>query len=67
MKTTAYQQAKDQLKEIARIVRRTDPHDKPAQRQTLNDCADTICKDFNLSEAQRDRLSNFVCSLHPKE
>ena len=64
---TAYQQAKQQLKAIAQRARQTYRHDKPAQRQIINDSAFMICQDLRLSETQRDRLSNYACKLHPKD
>jgi len=63
---TTYQQARQYLKEIAQEVKRNVPHDKPAQRQTINDSADLICRDLNLSEAKRNQLANYACKLHPK-
>lgn len=67
MKTTNYQQAKNELKEAARQAKNYYTSDKPAIRQIINDTADSICKSMNLSEYQRDLLSNYACTLHPKK
>ncbi len=64
---TNYQQAKQQLKEIAQRARQIHKHDKPAQRQDINDSADMIGRDLRLTEQDRDRLANFAASLHPKD
>lgn len=32
-----------------------------------NDTVDSLSKDYNLSERQRDMLSNYACKLHPKD
>lgn len=62
---TNYQQAKQQLKEIATTARQSFKNDKPAQRQAINDSADMICRELNLSEANRNRLAEYACKLHP--
>lgn len=67
MKTTAYQQAKQQLKETAQRARQIHRHDKPAQRQDINDTADYLCREFKLSKARRNQLANYACSLHPED
>ncbi len=64
---TTYQQAKQQLKEIAQTARPSFKNDKPAQRQAITDRADMICRELRLTEAQRDRLSNYAGNLHPKD
>ena len=63
---TNYQTAKTMLKERAEYSKSQFPTDKPAIRQSINDYADSICRDYNLSEYHRDLLSNYACKLHPK-
>lgn len=63
---TTYQNAKSMLRSYAEYVNVQYRGDKPAIRQSINDYTDSICKDFNLSEFQRDLLSNYACKLHPK-
>lgn len=62
---TQYQTAKQALKGAAHYAKRRHQTDKPAIRQVINDTADFLCKDYNLSEYQRDLLSNYACKLHP--
>lgn len=63
---TIYQQAKSELKQLAKEVKKQYPTDKPAARQAINDYADSLCKSLKLSEYQRNLLANFACELHPK-
>lgn len=62
-----YQQAKGYLKEVAKAVKTAHPTDKPMIRQAINDHCDYLCKNLKLSDYQRDLLSNFAASLHPKK
>jgi hypothetical protein len=62
---TTYQQAKQQLKEIAHRARAIHKHDKPAQRQDINDSADYLGRELRLSEARKNQLANYACKLHP--
>jgi hypothetical protein len=66
METSNYQQAKQMLRSHAEYVKVQFGTDKPAIRQSINDYTDAICRDFNLTEYQRDLLSNYACKLHPK-
>ena len=66
MKATTYQQAKKELKEIAKNAKIQFPKDKPAQRMIINDTVDFICKDYKFSEYKSDLLSLYACKLHPK-
>lgn len=66
MKTTVYNSAKQQLKQVAIEAKAQFKNDKPAIRQTINDYCDSLCREWNLSESQRDRLFSFACTLHPK-
>lgn len=63
---TKYQQAKRMLLEVAREAKKSKPNDKPYVRQSINDHADYLCKSLNLTDHQRELLSNFACKLHPK-
>lgn len=64
---TNYQIAKNTLKGIALDAKQQHRNDKPMIRQILNDSCDSISRDLNLSEYQRNFLSNYVCELHPKD
>ena len=61
--TTNYKNAKKSLGELARSIN-TD--DKPAARQTLNDHADALIKDYRLEPLQAQNLSLYVCKLHSR-
>jgi hypothetical protein len=63
---TNYQTAKSMLRSHAEYVKVQFRSDKPAIRQSINDYTDSVCKDFNLPEHQRNLLSNYACKLHPK-
>jgi len=65
MKKSLYQTAKESLKETAKEVKQNFKTDKPLIRMTINDTVDSLCKDLNLSEHQRNLLSNYACKLHP--
>lgn len=72
-----YQIAKQHLKNAADLIKQTNPNDKPAIRQYINDVADSIVKDtincpsWNISESKREQyinwLSLYACKLHPKK
>jgi hypothetical protein len=67
MKTLSkYQQVKRLLKIGANQFKERFPNDKPMIRQLINDEVDYYCKDLNLSEHQRNLLSDYACKLHPK-
>ena len=61
-----YQQAKNDLKETAKWIKDEKPNDKPMIRQIINDCTNSLFRDYDLSEHQRNLLSNYACKLHPK-
>ena len=63
---TNYQITKSMLRSHAEYVKVQYRGDKPAIRQSINDYTDMISKDYNLSDYQRDLLSNYACKLHPK-
>ena len=62
---TNYQQAKKQLKEIAKTAKQQHPTDKPLIRMIINDSVDSLSRG-NLTEYQRYLLSDYACKLHPK-
>lgn len=62
---TNLQIAKNILKSVAYDAKSQFRNDKPAIRQTINDTADSISKDMQLTEKQRDSLCNYACKLHP--
>lgn len=64
---TNYQEAKQQLKEIAKQVKKSHPTDKPLIRMVLNDSADSLSREYNLSEYQLNLLAKYTCTLHPKD
>jgi hypothetical protein len=61
-----YQQVKIALKIGAEEFKQRFADDKPMIRQLINDEVDYFCKDLNLSDYQRNLLSNYACKLHPK-
>jgi CxxC motif-containing protein (DUF1111 family) len=73
MKNSEYQQAKAELKEVAKLVKRSNRNDKPFIRQTINDYCDMLCRDLSLSlsDARRNQyqnwLHNLAANLHPSK
>lgn len=63
---TNYQTAKRSLKTVSIEAKQAYKSDKPMIRQTINDYSDYLCKSLQLSEYQRNLLSNYACTLHPK-
>ncbi len=63
---TNYQSAKTNLKQVAQGAKKEFKNDKPAQRMIINDTVDALCKNLNLSDYNRNLLSNYACKLHPK-
>jgi hypothetical protein len=67
MKTISkYQQAKQTLKTYTITVKSKHKNDKPMIRMLINDSVDYLSKDLNLSDYQRNLLSDYACKLHPK-
>lgn len=62
---THYQTAKSMLRAHAEYVNVQFRNDKPTIRQSINDYADSISRDYNLSDYYIGLLSNYACSLHP--
>ena len=62
---TNYKQAKDKLRSHSEYVKVQFRGDKPAIRQSINDYADSIGREYDLSDYQKDLLANYVCKLHP--
>jgi len=63
---TPYQQAKSDLKEVSKVIKKEYKSDKPAQRMHINDYCDSLCKDYQFSNYYSDLLSSYSCTLHPK-
>lgn len=63
---TNYKSAKILLKNHAAEVKKAFKNDYPAQRMYINDFVDMLCKDYHLSERERDLLSNYSIKFHPK-
>lgn len=63
---TKYKQAKEELKQYSDYLHKEYADDKPAIRQGINDYADAISRHVNLSDSERNRLSDYCCKLHPK-
>lgn len=61
---STYQQAKERLKETAKEIKKQFSTDKPLINMTVNDTVDYLSKDLNLTEYQRNLLSNYACTLH---
>ena len=61
-----YQTAKQSIKEIAKKAKQNYTNDLPAIRMIINDEVDYLCKNYNLTDYQRSLLSNYACTLHPK-
>jgi hypothetical protein len=66
-KQSNYFLSKASLRLIANDAKEKHPTDKPMIRQIINDAAYSLCKGYDLSEYQRNLLSNYACKLHPKE
>lgn len=61
-----YQLSKKTLKAVAKQAKIDFKADKPAIRQEINDMANWICQDMNLTEYESNLLANYACKLHPK-
>ena len=66
---TNYQKAKAILKDLQKdnIASGIHKTDKPMARMLLNDIADNLVRNCNLSEYKANLLHNYVCTLHPKD
>lgn len=64
---TKYKEAKQQLKEVSKNIKRDYGTDKPAINMGINDTADAICKNsyYQLTEYQQNLLHNYAANLHP--
>jgi len=69
-----YSEAKNELKQYAKEVKRVYKNDKPAQREALNDYCDMLLRHLaqprnGYSEAKLYQyetwLTNLTCKLHP--
>jgi hypothetical protein len=67
MKTvTLYQQVKNALKNVAIEEKKNNPKDKPKIRMIINNYVDYLSREYNITDYQRNLLSNYACKLHPK-
>jgi ribosomal protein L31E len=66
-KVSNYQNAKKELKKVSDFVKKQYPKDKPLIRQSINDKSYFLGSEFMLSPYEIDLLSNYACTLHPKE
>lgn len=64
---TTYQQVKDKTRSYSEWVTNFYKGDKDAIRQSLNDYADIIGKDYGLTVYQTGLLANYVCKLRPQD
>jgi len=62
---TNYKIAKDKTRSHAEYVKVQFRGDLPEIRQNINDYADSIGRDYDLNDYQKNLLSNYVCKLHP--
>jgi hypothetical protein len=61
-----YQKAKRNLKEVSEMAKSQCEGDKPRIRMIINDSAYFLSTEYNLSDYEKDLLSNYTCTLHPK-
>ena len=64
--TNNYQVAKNTLKAVSLDAKKQHKTDTPMIRQIINDTADELGKGLRLSDREVNLLSNYACSLHPK-
>ena len=62
---TNYQTAKEVLKNTA-VEAKNNSNDKPLIRMVINDTADSLTREFNLSDHRINLLHNYAAKLHPK-
>lgn len=63
---TKYKQAKQTLKTVSLEAKKNYSSDRPMIRMIINDYSDHLIKDYSLTEYQSNLLSNYACTLHPK-
>jgi len=66
MKQTVYQQCKALLKDASIYAKKHFNNDLPAQREYLNNTNDYLIKEYKLNAHKANLLSNYTCTLHPK-
>jgi hypothetical protein len=66
MKQTVYQQCKALLNDASIYAKKRFNSDYPAQREYLNDTNDYLIKEYRLDAYKANLLSNYTCTLHPK-
>jgi len=64
---TNYQIAKSTLKTISLDAKNEHRNDKPMIRMIINDSVDSISRDLRLDVYDSNRLSDYACTLHPKD
>jgi hypothetical protein len=62
-----YIHLKKLLLDFSNEVKKTANGDKPLIRQSINDYCDYLFKNSNIKDHQKKWLSNYVCTLHPKD
>lgn len=66
MKThTKLSQAKADLKRAADDAKKRFSGDNPAICQAINDHADALTKNLQLTNSDADKLADYACKLHP--
>ena len=58
-----YQYAKELLKEIADLMKKEHPSDKPLQRMVISSFCDRLCRNYSFSSYKCNLLSNYACKL----
>lgn len=72
MNQSHYQQAKQQLEEIAQQIKAEHPNDKPLQRMVINDAADNLSREFwrhtndKKAEQWKGWIASYAARLHDK-
>ena len=62
---TNYKNSKQELKDVANLMKEIHPTDKPLVRMCINDEVFHLSQLYNLSEREINLLSEYACSLHP--
>ncbi len=64
---TKYLITKKLLLEDSLVLKSEFADDLPAIRQGINDYADFLMKEYELSVQEQNMLANYSCKLHPKD
>jgi hypothetical protein len=65
MKTTQYQEAKNDLKNISIAAKNNFVNDKPAIRMHINDSINWVSDNYGLTDHKNSLLHDYACILHP--